>query len=102
MLPALLRGPAGVVREDNVDLEPDKLSRDLGEALAASLAPPNLDRDIATFDPTEFAQPLHESSKQLAAPRRRGRAQEPNRRRLARLLRERRERPRHRRTAERG
>ena len=30
-------------------------------ALAASLRPAILDRDGATLDPTEFAQPLHKS-----------------------------------------
>ena len=52
------RGPA---RDDDIDLEPDELGRDLGEALAASLRPAILDRDGATLDPAEFAQPLHKS-----------------------------------------
>ena len=82
------------MRENDIDLEPDQFGGDLGEALAASLCPANLDRDIATVDPTKFAQPLNESGKQLAAPRRRARAQEPNGRQLAHLLRPRRERPR--------
>jgi hypothetical protein len=50
----------------NVDLEPNELGCDLGEALAASLRPPTLDRDIATFDPTEFAQSLNKSGDPLA------------------------------------
>src|SRR5262245_25427040 len=95
MLPALLRGPAG----DDVDFEPDQLGCDLREPLAASLPPPYLDRDVAAVDPTEFAQALHERGKQLAALRRRGCAQEPNGRQLARLLCARRERPRRRRAA---
>jgi len=81
------------VGENDIDLEPDQFGGDLGEALAASLCPANLDRDIATVDPTKFAQPPNESGKQLAAARRRGRAQEPNGRQLAHLLRPRRERP---------
>jgi hypothetical protein len=36
--------------------------------------PPTFDRDIAPLDPTEFAQPLHESSDPLALGRRRGRS----------------------------
>src|SRR5262249_10539833 len=90
----------GVVGENDIDLEPDQFGGDLGEALAASLCPANFDRDIATIDPTKFAQPPNESGKQLAAARRRGRAQEPNGRQLAHLLRARRERPRGRRAAE--
>jgi hypothetical protein len=88
------------VGENDIDLEPDQFGGDLGEALAASLCPANLDRDIATVDPTKFAQPLNESGKQLAAARRRGRAQEPNGRQLAHLLRARHERPRGSRAAE--
>ena len=48
-------------RDDDIDLEPDELGRDLGEALAASLRPAILDRDGAALDPAEFAQPLHKS-----------------------------------------
>src|SRR5262249_21941206 len=51
----------GSMRENDVDFEPDKLSRDLGEALVAALRPANLDRDGATLDPSEFAQPLYKS-----------------------------------------
>ena len=53
--------PRRPVRDDDIDLEPDELGRDLGVALAASLRPAILDRDGATLDPAEFAQPLHES-----------------------------------------
>ena len=90
----------GAVRDNDIDLEPDELGGDLGEALAASLRPAILDRDGATLDPTEFAQPLHESGDPLAVGRRRARAQEPDGRQLAGLLRARRERPRRRRAAE--
>ena len=51
----------GCLRDDDIDLEPDELGRDLGVALAASLRPAILDRDGATLDPAEFAQPLHKS-----------------------------------------
>ncbi len=52
----------GSRRDNDIDLEPDELGRDLGEALVAPLGPANLDRDSATLDPAEFAQPLHKSS----------------------------------------
>ena len=101
MSPALPRGLAAVARrDDDIDLEPDELGRDLGEALAASLRPAILDRDGATLDPAEFAQPLHKSGGPLALGCRRARAQEPDGRQLRRLLRPRRERPRGRRAAE--
>ena len=91
---------AGARRDNDIDLQPDELGRDLGEALAASLRPAILDRDGATLDPAEFAQPLHKSGGPWAPGRRRGRAQEPDGRQLRRLLRTRRERPRCRRAAE--
>ena len=80
-------------RDNDIDLEPDELGRDLGEALAASLRPAILDRDGAALDPAEFAQPLHKGGGPLAPSRRRARAQEPDGRQLRRLLRPRRERP---------
>ena len=48
-------------RDDDIDLEPDELGRDLGVALGAALRPAILDRDRATLDPAELAQPLHKS-----------------------------------------
>ena len=45
----------GVMRENNIDLQPDELGRDLGETLTAPLCPTILDRDIATLKPNEFA-----------------------------------------------
>jgi hypothetical protein len=47
----------GFPRDDDINLEPDELGRDFGEALVASLRPAILDRDHATLDPAEFAQP---------------------------------------------
>ena len=38
MSPASLRGPLGWLRENDINLEPDELRRDLGKALGASLA----------------------------------------------------------------
>jgi hypothetical protein len=61
-----------------------------------------LDRDSAILDPTELAQPLHESGSPFTLDRSRGGAQEPDHRQLARLLRARRERPRRCRAAEKG
>ena len=61
MSPALPRGHRGSRRDDDIDLEPDELGRDLGEALDAALRPAILDRDGAALDPAEFAQPLHKS-----------------------------------------
>ena len=62
-------------------------------ALAASLRPAILDRDGATLDPAELAQPLHKGGGPVAPVRSRARAQEADGRQLARLLRVRRERP---------
>src|SRR6516165_12320902 len=56
----------GSHRDDDIDLQPDELGRDLGEALVASLRPANLDRDGATLDPTEFTQSLHKNIDPLA------------------------------------
>ncbi len=59
-----------------------------------------LDCDVATLDPSEFVQPLHESGSPWAPGRSRGRAQQPDGWQLTRLLRACRERPRGRRAAE--
>src|SRR5215475_13281795 len=72
--------------DDDIDLEPDELGRDLGEALIASLGPAILDGDGSILDPAEFAQPLYKSSSPLAPCQRSGRAQESDGRQLARLL----------------
>src|SRR5262249_18948906 len=83
-----------VMHENDIDLQPDELGRELGEAFAASLRPAILNRDGATFYPAEFAQSLEESGRQLVLRRRCGRPQEPDGRQLAGLLRARHERPR--------
>ena len=54
------------VGDNDIDFQPNELSRDLGGARAASLRPAILDRDGATLDPTEVTQPLHKSSNPLA------------------------------------
>src|SRR5215470_15697745 len=59
-----------------------------------------LDRDSAPLDPTEFAQPLHETGNPLAGGRRRARTPEPDGRQFRLLLRARRKRPRSCRAAE--
>jgi hypothetical protein len=59
-----------------------------------------LNRDAAALDPAEFAQPLHKSGNPPVHGQRRARAQEPDGRQLAGLLRARRERPRSRTAAE--
>src|SRR5262249_30615621 len=79
---------------NDIDLEPDELSRDFGVALAAPFRPAILDRDGAPFDPAKSAQALYKSSKGRGLNRRSGRAQVPNRRKPARLLCLRRNRPR--------
>src|SRR6516162_5325651 len=82
------------MRENDINFQPDELGCELSEAFAASLRPAIFDRDGASFDPAEVAQPLHKSSGQLALRGRRSRAQESDGRQFPRLLRARRERPR--------
>src|SRR5262245_21242266 len=84
------------MRENDIDLAPDQFGRNLSETLAAALRPANLNRDVATFHPTEFAQPLHECGEPFTLDQGRGGAQESDGRQLAGLLSERRERPRRR------
>src|SRR5829696_33167 len=88
------------IRNDNIDLKANELSRNLGKALATSRCPANLESDFAFFTPTEFAQLLHKSGQPFALSRRCGRAQEADCRQLRRLLRVRRNRPRYRSTNE--
>ena len=82
------------IRDNDIDLEQDELGRKFGGAVAASLCPAILDRDVAPIDLSEFAQPLHKSGDPKALDRRCARAQETDGRQLSRLLRSRRERPR--------
>jgi len=94
MSPSLRQYRRCRIRDNDSNFKLDKLNRNLGVAVAAVLRPARLDRDRATLDPTEFAQSLHKSGSPQSVGRRRSRAQEPDRRQLARLLRPRRERPR--------
>src|SRR5262245_16233641 len=82
------------MRENDINFQPDELGCELGEAFAASLRPAIFDRDGASFDPAEFAQPLHKSSGPLALRGGRSRAQESDGRQPRGLLRARRKRPR--------
>ena len=77
----------GSRRNNEIDFEPDEFGRDLGEALVAALRPAILDCEVVTLDPTELAQPLHKRGDPLDLNQRRGRAQKPDGRLLARLLR---------------
>src|SRR5262245_57279653 len=92
--------PCVAAADNNVDIEPDEFSRELGQALGASVCPAILDRDGAPFNPAKFVEPLHKSSGPRCPGRRRRRPQIADGRQLARLLRPRRERPRRRRAAE--
>src|SRR5262249_60393430 len=58
--------------DDDIDLEPDELGRNLSKTLGASLRPAILDRNGPILDPAEFAQPLHEGSDPKAHRRWRG------------------------------
>jgi hypothetical protein len=62
--------------DNNIDFEPDELSREFSSAVAASLCPAILDGDGAALDPAEFAQPLHKRGSPLALDRRCARTQE--------------------------
>ena len=63
-------------RDNDVDLEPHELVRDLCVALAKYLRPAVLYSYSTTLDPTEFVQPLYKGSNPLAISRRRSRAEE--------------------------
>src|SRR5262245_14639675 len=84
----------------DVDFEPDELGKDVGSTLGATLRPSILDRDVATFNPVEFTQSLHESVGPFLLCRGRGRTQESDGAQFHRLLRPRRPRPRRRSAAE--
>src|SRR5262249_51962697 len=71
----------------------DELGGDLGGAFIATLRPAILDRDIPPLAPAQLTQPLHKGAGPLALCCSRARAQKPNGRQLAGLLRARRERP---------
>src|SRR5262249_17679856 len=86
--------------DNDVDIEPDELGGDLSIAFVAPLRPSIFDRDGTALNPAEIPQALHKSGYPLARGRRRSRAQETDGRQLRRLLRGRRDRPRHHATEE--
>ena len=75
----------GCHRDNDIDLEPDELGRAFRVALIAALCPAILNREVATVDPTEFAEPLNKSGNPWALNRRVA-AQESDDRQLPRLL----------------
>src|SRR6516225_4156693 len=86
-----------VSTSDNyIDFKAHELLRNLFEAFAAALCPVIFDRNVATFIPAEFAQPLHESGGPWFPGRWRGCTQKPDDRESARLPCPCRERPRRR------
>jgi hypothetical protein len=72
----------------------------LGETFFPCIRPPVFDRDRAAFDPAKFAQSPHKICDEGAPGCSRGSAQQSDGRHFPRLLRARRERPRHRRAAD--
>src|SRR5262245_31171332 len=67
-------GCRGSRRENDIDLEPNELGRELGVALAAPLRPTILEREGAAFNPAELAQSLSKSRARKALVSRRPRA----------------------------
>jgi hypothetical protein len=86
MSPALREDQWRSRGDNDFDLEPDKLGRDLGKALGASFRPAILDRHGAILDPAEFMQSLGKSGDQFAFRRTRAQARESDGPQLARLL----------------
>ena len=84
--------PRASHRHNDIDLKPDKLGRDLGITLGASLGPTIVNDNGAALDPSQFAQPLHKSGQPLALGCQCARTQVPNGWQLRGLLRARRER----------
>src|SRR5262249_18679480 len=77
----------GSPSDDDVDFEPGKLGRYLGQAIAAPVCPAIFDRDRAAFNPTEVVEPPRERDRPLTFRQRCAVAQEPDNWPLARLLR---------------
>jgi hypothetical protein len=51
------------VRNDQIDIQPDEFSDELDRKARSVLRPAIFDREIAAFDPAEFAQPLLQESR---------------------------------------
>ena len=55
----------GPISDDDIDIEPNELGREFGKTFASALRISILDGNIATFDPSELAQPLHKGGDPL-------------------------------------
>jgi hypothetical protein len=77
----MLQGATGM-KEAN-----PKLERDFRRTVIASFRPPDLDLKVATFDPAELTEPLHESRQPGATNRRSSGPQESESSHSVRLLR---------------
>jgi len=67
----------GVLRrvgDDNVELEPNELRRDISRAIIAAFRPAQVDLDGTILDPAEVAQPLGKGGDPWACGRWRARA----------------------------
>src|SRR5262249_31479727 len=62
--------------EPGCGFRPCKFGRNFYRTVIPSFRPPRIDLGVATFGPTKFAEPLHESSEPWPANRRGGRTQE--------------------------
>src|SRR6516165_3439880 len=98
-----LRGAdrSGAADYDDIDLRPQQIADQRGYRFDIITIMAKLVGDVAPFDITEVAHPAHEFLAEWIVVRG-SRSDVPDTRRLARLLRARRKRPRHRRPAERG
>src|SRR5262245_3039769 len=98
-----LRGAdrSGAADYDDINLRPQQIANQRGYRFDIITIMAKLVGDVAPFDITEVAHPVHEFLAEWIVERG-SRPDVPDTRRLARLLRASRERPRSRRTAERG
>jgi hypothetical protein len=72
----------GTDRDNDIDLEPNELGRDLSGSVIASFFPAVLNRDVAALDPAEFAKVQQKGIDPLALCRTRAPAQVPDGRQL--------------------
>ena len=59
---------------NDIDPVSDEVRREFGGAITTSLRPSIFDRDVATLDPAEFAQPFQKCGNPLALTLKRARA----------------------------
>jgi hypothetical protein len=57
------------VGDNDIDLEPDELGCDFGDALVVPVRPSKLNRNGLVLGPAEFAKPLHKGGGPLASGR---------------------------------